>query len=1278
MIYQISDSEASMDYNYESLLDERFQMFCQSLIVRQYPNLQCMPTRMPDGGRDAISVGSNKSALIFQVKYARNPAKVPNAADWMIEALEKEIPKVKHLQERSKIERYIVVTNMPSSSHLDAGSVDRAQKYLDDNLTIPAQCWWRDELDRRLDNAFDLKLKYPDLLTGVDAFRLIWTMMGAGEEQNRRESALRAYLGYHYEQDRKVKFKEVGLVSSSLLDLFIDVPISIDRQSRSRLPRGYEEAAYRLATIKAESSGSKEDVRTEYIEEFDSSNRVRLVGQSYLVSSAGGYRKLNTGASELLLDPTFAEHNPIIVLEGAPGQGKSTLAQYLMQIHRSRILEFASEISYLPRYAVDSPIMLPIKLELRDLALWLNGIDPWSARQAVMHHQMPTLETAIVTHIQRYSGGVAFSVADLLATLAEMPALIVLDALDEVADLDDRKRVVDEVKAATTRLRQRNGEVRFVITSRPTAIAKSPSFRGESITHLSLAPIDDDLAVEYATRWARVRTLDAKDTEELVSVLRRRLRSPHIAELAKNTMQLTILLNLISLRGPSLPDKRTDLYDTYFEVFMDRESEKDISVRDNREFLVDLHAYLGYYLHARAEANRSNGRITTSELEDLIKAYMVKQRQSPDRLPALTSAVDRIFAIVSRVEGMWEFEVQPLQEYFAARYLYDTAPYSPVGRERSGTKPDIFDGIAPNSYWLNVTRFFAGCFSKGELLDLSDRLASLISIDSSYTRSLAIALVQDWVFTQSTRATDTVLSAIFDKEGLRWASNILTSGLASTEGVQSSFSRTKDAHAVVDLIWQAISDSPRTAGKVTLCRLARMQKVSDYILEKWRFDLALKVGKERLEWLEFAVWLGLMEKISADDLASLIDSLDAEYHPIAGALAIMHNGNIEALPEELVHASIKSVLDIEFRFAGGGAEGLVNYLFNSHIWSRMIADLSVNGRSYLMRDIHSVITDRRARTAKQASSLLPHIDDLAACVENLYVAASSDSGTENLAAWNGFVESIREYYGQSLFANELGVMAGCIPAGRQYGVRTLFESDPPLTARTRYAKSQLNRTAWWREQSLLIETDYDRNLWLLCLYAWASLDVIIDLISEVEEQLALLTEENRAATVEAARRSSFYSTRARAVFDKKQSSSIRKLSDPATICFLYDRIDRDVVSKLLLKYVEPDASSAYMGNILLNFVGKSLGSSAISDDTAFKLMRRGYLLGADTGCDLRSGGQRGRRLLSPKLAQAIIEDSWNMPADALVVAQSIVDDSRANPEPVMRIAEREGWFGADR
>src|SRR5688572_22405260 len=86
---------------------------------------------------------------------------------------------------------------------------------------------------------------------------------------------------------------------------------------------------------------------------------------------------------------------------------------------------------------------------------------------------------------------------------------------------------------------------------------------------------------------------------------------------------------------------------------------------------------------------------------------------------------ERIIFIVSRIQGTFEFEVQPLREYFAARHLYVTAPYAPSGFRQKGTLPDRFDAIAPSPYWLNVTRFFSGCFDKGELPCLLDRLRRL-------------------------------------------------------------------------------------------------------------------------------------------------------------------------------------------------------------------------------------------------------------------------------------------------------------------------------------------------------------------------------------------------------------------------------------------------------------------------------------------------------------------------------------------------------------------------
>src|SRR5215210_1309793 len=95
--------------------------------------------------------------------------------------------------------------------------------------------------------------------------------------------------------------------------------------------------------------------------------------------------------------------------------------------------------------------------------------------------------------------------------------------------------------------------------------------------------------------------------------------------------------------------------------------------------------------------------------------------------------VERVVFLVSRVQGTFEFEVQPLREYFAARHLYELAPYSPPGREQGGTKPDRFNAMAPNFYWLNVLRFYAGCYSKGELSSLVDCVEELDE-DESFRR----------------------------------------------------------------------------------------------------------------------------------------------------------------------------------------------------------------------------------------------------------------------------------------------------------------------------------------------------------------------------------------------------------------------------------------------------------------------------------------------------------------------------------------------------------------
>ena len=56
----------------------------------------------------------------------------------------------------------------------------------------------------------------------------------------------------------------------------------------------------------------------------------------------------NMGAAEFLLHPNVQREIERILLEGGPGQGKSTIAQYICQVHRARLLNKSSDIILLP------------------------------------------------------------------------------------------------------------------------------------------------------------------------------------------------------------------------------------------------------------------------------------------------------------------------------------------------------------------------------------------------------------------------------------------------------------------------------------------------------------------------------------------------------------------------------------------------------------------------------------------------------------------------------------------------------------------------------------------------------------------------------------------------------------------------------------------------------------------------------------------------------------------------------------------------------------------
>ena len=224
-----------MDHVFENLGPDRFQQLVQALLISVNPRTVCFPIGQPDGGRDALwpaGVDAGKDEfVVFQVKFSRQPATIENVSKWLLEKAEGEVEKIERLKSRGAKE-YFLVTNVSGTAHLDSGSIDKTLQALRQEIGIPIHCWFRDDLNRLLDGHWDIKLRYPEVLSGHDFFRILLES-SPHDEQDRRLNALRAFLADQYEEDVQVKFKQVEL-QNKLLDLFIDLPFRVAFRSKDR------------------------------------------------------------------------------------------------------------------------------------------------------------------------------------------------------------------------------------------------------------------------------------------------------------------------------------------------------------------------------------------------------------------------------------------------------------------------------------------------------------------------------------------------------------------------------------------------------------------------------------------------------------------------------------------------------------------------------------------------------------------------------------------------------------------------------------------------------------------------------------------------------------------------------------------------------------------------------------------------------------------------------------------------------------------------------------
>lgn len=424
-----------------------------------------------------------------------------------------------------------------------------------------------------------------------------------------------------------------------------------------------------------------------------------------------------------------------IVVKGGPGQGKSTIGQYLSQIQRAALILQNDGLSVIERTKEKSleirskseplglwPIFprIPIWVELKEFAQWY-GEQPKGNPKNIL--------TFVAVKIGSRIGQQVLE-AMLKHALAHRAWLIIFDGLDEVPN-DVKDAVAEEITYFVNEITvSTNADAMVVCTSRPQGYSgQFASLEGPVVT---LARLDHETALRCAEPVVKLdRTAD--EAEMSMKILRSAAEAESVRELMTSPLQAHIMA-IVVRDGGRPPERRWQLFDNFYQVMKKRESLKNFPnagiakiLREDDKLLKSVHCRLGFVLHARAE--RSGGAETSLsriEFRALIKEAVeqLEETNIEQTVELLMEATTERLVLVSTPENgdRVQFDIRQLQEFFAGEFLYRNVDAKELG--------DRLNVLCGDAHWREVMHFLlSGLFEENRNTEIAVAVQALQQLD---------------------------------------------------------------------------------------------------------------------------------------------------------------------------------------------------------------------------------------------------------------------------------------------------------------------------------------------------------------------------------------------------------------------------------------------------------------------------------------------------------------------------------------------------------------------